>query len=303
MEISGVAEERKLRQLSSYLEFGVRLHWEDFTQLTAGALLVYLPVSLIVIFIHPQSVDPFNLDTTKIMTLLPRMLLTLFLLRVAQTLVQILILMRIDSRRKSSENIWDVSEAVSRLVPVALVDLAYVLGLAVLLNVVLWVTMLISRIVLGENPFGGWIAMGVTTFILIGTFVRYYFASYVALFRGTNFVDSFRGAAALIPGGERLVISLLIPFFFLWFVVWVVSTIIFGGGIKGALMFQAGVMTTSIPYFIASYLIFFDLAPPETDEGPAGGGQIPGVIDPFESDPLESEPGGKNPEENFPPAE
>ncbi len=297
-----MAKERELRPLSGYLEFGVRLHWEDFTQLTAGALLVYLPVSLLVLFIHP-SVQNIVKHTKGMAVLLPQMLFSQLLLRVLQAFVLIMIILRVEARRKSGGNVWDFSEAFTCIKRVALVDLVYVFGLQVLGIVVFWVALMVAGLLLGENPMVFPVAAMIAAFAVIGPAIRYYFVSYVSLFHGTRLTESFHRAALICTGGERLVVSLVMTFLLVWFVVWQVAQGMFGGGIVGQVIVQAGVMTTSIPYFIASYLIFFDLAPPETDEGPAGGGQIPGVIDPFESDPLESDTGGEKPEENFPPAE
>ncbi len=298
-----MAEEKELRPLSRYLEFGVRLYREDFTQLTAGALLVYVPISLLVLFIHPAMENiPKNVE--GIIALLPRMLVSQLMLRVLQTFVLIMIILRIDARRKSGEDVWDFSTAYACFGRVVLVDLVYFFGLQITGFVVFWVAMMVAGLLLGSNPMAFLVAGMIAMAVLMGPFVRYYFASYVSLFHKTRLTESFQLAGVLSSGGERLVISLLIPFFFLWFMVWVVSTILFGGGILGSLMFQAGVMTTSIPYFIASYLLYLDLAPPEADDkSAAGGGEIPGVIDPFGSEPPGAAPGGENPEENHPPTE
>ncbi len=297
-----MAKERELRPLSSYLKFGVRLHWEDIAQLTAGALLVYLPISLLVLFIHP-SVQTIVKHTEGMGALLPQMLFSQLLLRVLQAFVLIIVILRVDARRKLGENVWDVSEAFACIKRVALVDLVYVFGLQILGIVVFWVAILVAGLLLGENPMVFPVAFMIAAVVVIGPAIRYYFASYVSLFHGTPLLESFRRAALICTGGERLVASLVMTFLLVWFAVWQVAQGMFGGGTLGQIIVQAGVMTTSIPYFIASYLIFFDLAPPEADGAPTGEGQIPGVIDPFESDPLESEPGEEKPEEKFPPTE
>lgn len=297
-----MAEEKELRPLSSYLEFGLRLHREDFFQLTAGTLLVYLPFSLIVLFIHPP-VEALVKNAEGMMALLPRMVISQLMLRVLQTFVLIMIILRVDGRRKSGEDIWDFSEAFARLGRVALVDVVYVFGLQVGGIVVFWIALMVVGIVFGENPLALPTAVMITLFAVIGPAVRYYFASYVSLFHETRLRDSFRGAAVVSSGGERLVVALVAIFMMVWLVVWQISQGIFGGGILGQLIVQAGVMTASIPYFIAAYLLFLDLAPPDSDESTADRGKIPGVIDPFEDKPPDLEPEEEKPGEENPSAE
>ncbi len=292
-----MTEEKGLRPLSSYLEFGVRLHWEDFTQLTAGMLAVYLPFSSLVFFIHP-SVEAIVKQPDGMAVLLPRIFISQLLLRVLQTFVLIMIILRIEERRKSGKNIWDFSEAFLRIKRVALVDLAYVFGLQMVGVTVFLLSLMVAGILMGESPLALPVAFTISAFVVIGPGVRYYFASFVSLLYATRFSESFRRAAVVSSGGERLVVSLVMTFLLIWFVVWQVAQGIFGGGIFGQVIVQAGVMTTSIPYFIAGYLLFRDLVPPGADESAAGGKEIAGM-----PEPPEVEPGGDKAEEDYPPVE
>jgi hypothetical protein len=287
-EIEYMTHDRELRPLSSYLEFGLRLHWEDFSQLTTGALLIYLPISVLVIFIHPP-IEAIVKPTEGMSTLLPRMVISQLLLRVLQTFVLIMIILRIEARRNSGENVWDFSEAVSRVGRVALVDLAYVFGLQIMGIAVFGMALMIVGLLFGDNPLTLPVSFLVSAFLVVGPAVRYYFSSYVSLFLGTSFIDSFKRAATISAGGERLIVALVMTFLIVWFVVWQIFQGIFGGGVLGQLMVQAGVMTTSIPYFIATYLLFFDLVPPEEERTPSIGTEIPGFSDASE-----------NPEKDYP---
>ncbi len=296
-----MADEKELRPLARYLEFGTRLFLEDFAQLISGVLLIYVPISLLGLFILP-SMENIPRNAEGIIALLPRSVISQLILRVLQTFVMIMLILRIDARRKSGENVWDFSTAYACLWRVVAVDLVFFIGLYILVVPVFVVAMMVAGFLLGRLDIVILVAAMISLAVLMGPFTRYYFASYVSLFHGTRLSESFGLAAIISSGGERLVIALLVPFCFLWFLIWVVSTIVFGGGILGVVIFHAGMIVASIPYYIASYLLYLDLVPPEADDkSAAGGGEIPGVIDPFGPEPPEAAPGGENPEETHPP--
>ncbi len=259
-----MTEERNLRVLSKYLEFGVRLHWEDFFGLTAGALLVYLPFSLLAIYIHPSVEDIFK-GSGPAVILIPRILFSQLIIRVIQTFVLVLIILRLESRRAGDENVWDVAEAYSRMGRVVAVDLAYFVGIQFLGILALWLGLVIVGLVLGDSPMGFPIAISVAAFVVIGPAVRYYFASLVSLLHGTSFTSSFRMAGAVSSGGERLIAALVMTYMMVWFIVWQVFHGLFGAGVLGQILVQAGMMTTSIPYFFSGYLLYLDLVP-ETED-------------------------------------
>lgn len=286
---------KKLRPLSSYLEFGMRLYREDFAQLTLGSILVYVPLSWLLLSFHP-SMETIVKNPEGLLPLLPKMLLLQLGLRVIQTFVVIMIVLRIDARRISEEDVWDFSAAFDSLGRVVLVDLVYVFGLHFLGIMVFWGAMNLGAIFLGGGiPLFFPVIIALT--VVVGPFVRYYFASFVSLFRATSLTESFRDSAALSAGSERLVLSLVMTFIGVWLVVLFLVQVVFGVGYLGQIAVQAGVMAASIPYYIVSYLLYLDLAPPETDDrSPAGSGQIPGVIDPFGP-----QPGPENPGEDHPP--
>ena len=59
-----MANEKRFRPMYSYLEFGVRLHLSDFTQLTAVVLIVFLPVAAVALIFHPPSSPSSSLPAT-----------------------------------------------------------------------------------------------------------------------------------------------------------------------------------------------------------------------------------------------
>jgi hypothetical protein len=259
-----MAEEKSLRTLSNYLEFGVRLYREDFSQLTAGALIAYLPLSALALFIHPPM-ELLLKSAENAFDLVPRMLLAQLIIRVLQTFVLVLIILRIEARRKGDENVWDISEAFSRLGRVAAVDLAYAVGIQAVGVLALWFGLMAVGVFLGESPMVLPVAATIAVFVLIWPAIRYYFASMVSLLHATSFVDSFRMAGAVSSGGERLVFTLVMTYAMVWFIVWQLAHAFFGGGMAGQVMVQAGVMVTSIPYFLAGYLLYLDLVPMAED--------------------------------------
>jgi hypothetical protein len=256
--------ERYLRALSKYLEFGVRLHWEYFFGLTAGVLLAYLPFSLLAIYIHPSVEDIFKGGGPAI-SLIPRILFSQLIIRVIQTFILVLIILRLESRRAGDEDVWDVAEAYSRLGRVVAVDLAYFVGIQLLGILALWLGLMIVGLFLGDSPMGLPIAISVAAFVVIGPAVRYYFASLVSLLHGTPFSESFRMAGDISSGGERLIAALVMTYMMVWFIVWQLFHGLFGGEVIGQIIVQAGMMTTSIPYFFSGYLLYLDLVP-ETDD-------------------------------------
>jgi hypothetical protein len=283
--------ERNLRALSKYLEFGVRLHWEDFIGLTAGALLAYLPFSLLAIYIHPSVEDIFK-GSGPAISLVPRILFSQFIIRVIQTFVLVLIILRLESRRAGDEDVWDVAEAYSRLGRVVAVDLAYFVGIQLLGILALWLGLMIVGLFLGDGPMGLPIAISVAAFVVIGPAVRYYFASLVSLLHGTSFSESFRMAGDVSSGGERLIAALVMTYMMVWFIVWQLFHGLFGGEVIGQIIVQAGMMTTSIPYFFSGYLLYLDLVP-ETDDRVMLSGKGNEIEDHFEG-----KQEGAAPEEN-----
>lgn len=256
-----MTEERSLRPLSSYLEFGWRLHWEDFSQLTAWALGAYLPLSILTLYIQPP-VEMIFKGAEQALPLLPRIFAAQVILRVLETFVLVLIILRIEARRNGDENIWDIEEAFSRIRRVATVDLAYFVGIQAITVLVFWLGLMLASMFIGSGPPSFYFAISVAAFVSIGAAVRYYFASLIALLHGTSFSESFRMAGAVSSGGERLIVTIvmtymavrymMLPYFF---------SKVFGGDIFGQVMIQAGFIATSIPYYLAGYLLYLDLAP------------------------------------------
>ncbi|MEE9255978.1 MAG: hypothetical protein V3V56_02280 [bacterium] len=300
-----MAEEKSPRSLSNYLEFGVRLYREDFPQLTAGALIAYLPLAALALYIHPPM-ESILKSAESAFDLVPRMLFAQLIIRVLQTFVLVLIILRIEARRKGDENVWDISEAFSRLGRVAAVDLTYAIGIQAVGILALWFALMAAGVVMGESPMVLPIAATIAAFVLIGPAIRYYFASMVSLLHATPFIESFRMAGAVSSGGERLIFTLVMTYMMVWFIVWQLSHAFFGGGMAGQIMVQAGVMVTSIPYFFAGYLLYLDLVPMAEDrvtisqegreeptDSPDGGAGPGGPGGAEEEEPRETRPGAE----------
>ena len=132
-----MTEERTLRPLSSYLEFGWRLHREDFSQLTGGVLVAYLPLSILALFIQ-SPVESIFKSAEQALVLLPRIFASQVVLRVLESFVLILVILRVEARRTGDQNVWDISETFSRLRRVAAVDLAYFIGIQIIGSLVFW---------------------------------------------------------------------------------------------------------------------------------------------------------------------
>jgi hypothetical protein len=282
-------EERRMRPLSSYLEFGLRLHWEDFSQLTAGVLLVYLPFSFLAIYIHPPVETVFK-SAEKALSLIPGIMLSQLIIRIVQTFVLVLVVLRLEAKRERDEDVWDFTEAFSRFRRVVAVDLAYFVGLQFVGILFLWIGLMLTGFLMGGSPLGLPVAISVAAFLVVGPAIRYYFASLVSLLHGTSIMESFRMAGSVSNGGERLIATLVMTYMMIWFVVWQLFHSVFGGAIFGQVMVQAGVLVSSIPYFFSGYLLYMDLLPGADDmvtlqDGAGGEGA---------DESLEGEDGGKD---------
>ncbi|MBT3350701.1 MAG: hypothetical protein HOC91_03695 [Nitrospinaceae bacterium] len=259
-----MTEERQMRPLSSYLEFGLRLHWEDFSQLTAVVLLVYLPFSFLAIYIHPPVETVFK-SAEKALALIPGIMISQLIIRVVQTFVLVLVVLRLEAKRERDENLWDFTEAFSRMGRVVVVDLVYFLGLQFVGILFLWFGLLLTGILMGGSPLGLPVAISVVAVLVIGPAIRYYFATLVSLLHGTSIRESFRMAGSVSNGGERLIATLVMTYMMIWFVIWQLFHGVFGGTIFGQVMVQAGVLVSSIPYFFSGYLLYMDLLPGADD--------------------------------------
>ena len=261
-----MTEERRMRPLSSYLEFGLRLHWEDFSQLTAGVLLVYLPFSFLATYIHPTVPVGTVLKSPEIaLSLIPGIMLSQLIIRIVQTFVLVLVVLRLEAKRERDEDVWDFTEAFSRFGRVVAVDLAYFVGLQFVGILFLWIGLMLTGFLMGGSPLGLPVAISVAAFLVVGPAIRYYFASLVSLLHGTSIMESFRMAGSVSNGGERLIATLVMTYMMIWFVVWQLFHSVFGGAIFGQVMVQAGVLVSSIPYFFSGYLLYMDLLPGADD--------------------------------------
>ena len=139
-----MSEERTLRPLSSYLEFGWRLHREDFSQLTGGGLVAYLPLSILALFIQ-SPVESIFKSADQALALLPRIFASQMVLRVLETFVLILVILRVEARRTGDQNVWDILGTFSRLRRVAAVDLVYFIGIQLIGSLVFWLAFTLSK--------------------------------------------------------------------------------------------------------------------------------------------------------------
>ena len=263
-------DQRTPGPLSRYLELGFRIHWEEFPQVSAVALLVYLPLAYVALWLHPplQSVLRPGGDA---LVLIPRMLLAQGVLRVIQLFVFILLILRLDNQRRGGGDVWDLAEAFSRLGRVARVDLAYAFGLQAVAVLVLWAGLGLGAALFGEGGLTMPLAFALTAFAVIAPAIRFYFCAYAALLHGDGFRASFRRSSAATAGAERLVAMLVVTYLLVWFAIWQVVFGVFGGSLLGQFVLHAGIMLTSVSYFYAAYSLYLDLTPPlpgEREEKP-----------------------------------
>ncbi|MEE9276544.1 MAG: hypothetical protein V3V62_14665 [bacterium] len=267
-----MANEKRFRPMYNYLEFGVRLHLDDFTQLTVVALIVFLPVAAVALVFHPSLLSLIK-PSGDLTGIISRVVVSQVLMRVLQTFVFILLILKVDAQLKEEGSVWDFTEALSRLKRVALVDLAYVFGLQALAIIVLWVGMVAAGFLFGESPVSFPIAVIAAGFVVVGPAVRYYFCTFASLIHGTPFFESFRLAGAVSNGAERLIVLIVLTYMSVWFVTLQIFQGIFGRGLFGQVMIQAGVMVASISYFFATFRLYLDLSLAESNRIAGEGGE------------------------------
>lgn len=273
-----MAEDRSLRPLKSYLEFGYRLHVEEFSQITAAVLLVYLPVAALALLLHPP-VRAFLEPADVSLALIPKMLVAQVLLRLGQVFVFIVLILHVEARRKGEDGVWDVAEAAARFKLVTAVDFAYAFGLQLLAVVTLWGSLTVTGAFLGRSPLALPLAFSATAFLVIAPAVRFYFCSMSALLERRGFAASFQAAARISAGAERTIVALTMFYLLAWFLLWQVIYSAFGGGFLGQLMLQAAVMVVSVSYFLAGYAIFLDLTPRSIRSGGESSNGTPAEAD------------------------
>jgi len=256
--------------VSRYLELGVRIHWDEFSQITAVVLLLYLPLAFLALLLQPSLQSILRPGAGDALVLVPRMLLAQLLLRLMQTFLFILLILRLDAQRRGGGDAWDLSEASSRLWQVARVDLAYAFGLQGLAVLTLWVSAGALSFLLGDGPLIFPASIAITAFAVLPPAIRYYFCAFAALLHRDGFRAAFRRSAAASAGAEKPVVLLVLAYLGAWFVLWQLVHGLFGGTGFGQLILQAGIMVTSVSYFFAGYNLYLDLAPPLPGEGGEG---------------------------------
>ncbi len=244
--------------LSKYIEYGVRNHVANFAQITRFFVMIYVPISVVALSVHPSIkslIDP----EANLVFLFPLMIASQLLLRVLQVFLFILLILRVESERKGDGGVWDIAEAVNRLKSVAKVDLAYTFGLQLLGVIGFAVALFIFGFLFGDSPIALPFSFAMTIFLVLTPAVRYYFCTLTALLYGDGFAQAFSRAGMISSGGERTVVVLAMTYLLVWFILWQVIQGIFGGGLLGQVLLQTGVMVTSISYYLAGYLLFSDL--------------------------------------------
>ncbi|MDA1000616.1 MAG: hypothetical protein O2807_08915 [bacterium] len=267
-----------LRSLFRYLEFGVRLHLEDFANLTGVVLVVFLPFAVVSIVLHPPLRELIQ-GGGNLFVLLPRVILSQLLMRVAQAFVFILLILKLEAHLRGEGNIWDIGGALGRFGRVVRVDIAYVFGIQVLGLFVLWTGVMVLSVFFGQSPIVLPLAVTIAGVLTIGPAIRFYFCTFSALIHNTDFVASFRTSAELSSGAERMVVLIVMTFLVAWFIVMRIFQGFFGDGLFGQIVVQAGVMAFSIPYYFATYRLYLDLsledsrraAMKDPEEPPSGG--------------------------------
>jgi hypothetical protein len=262
--------ERAPGPLSRYLELGVRIHWDDFPQISTVVLLLYLPLVFLILLLHPSLQSLLRPGGEDTFILLPRMVLAQALLRVLQLFIFILLILRLDAQRRGAGEAWDLAETFSRLWTVARVDLAYAFGLQALAVLTLWVATWVMGLFFGEGALILPAALSVTAFVVLSPAIRYYFCGFAALLHRDGFRASFQRSSEATAGAEKLVALLVLTYLLVWFIVWQVVHGLFGGTMTGQLILHAGVMLTSVSYFFAGYSLYLDLTPPLPGEGEEG---------------------------------
>lgn len=247
-----------LGPLSKYIEYGVRSHTADFAQITRFVVMIYVPISMAALSVHP-SIKSLMDPEANLTLLFPLMIASQLLLRVLQVFLFILLILRVESERKGDGGVWDVAEAVNRLKSVAKVDLAYTFGLQLLGVIGFASALFVFGFLFGDSPIALPFAFAVTAFLVLTPTVRYYFCTLTALLYGDGFAEAFRRAGAVSSGGERTVVALAMTYLLIWFVLWQLIQGMFGGDLLGQVLLQTGVMVTSISYYLAGYLLFSDL--------------------------------------------
>lgn len=260
--------------LSKYIEYGVRGHAASFAQITRFVVMIYVPISMAALSVHP-SIKSLMDPKANLALLFPLMIASQLLLRVLQVFLFILLILRVESERKGEGGVWDVASAMSRLASVARVDLAYTFGLQLLSVVGFASALLLFGALLGDSPIALPFAFAITAFLVLAPAVRYYFCTLTALLYGDGFVGAFRRAGAISGGGERAVAALAMTYLLVWFILWQLTQGIFGGGLLGQVLLQTGVMVTSISYYLAGYLLFSDLCGGASASGADGSAEAP----------------------------
>ena len=256
--------------ISRYLELGVRVHWDDFPQITTVVLLFYLPLASLALLLQPSLQSLLRPEAGDTLILIPRMLLAQVLLRLVQLFIFILLILRLDAQRRGQGDAWDLSETCSRIWQVARVDLAYAFGLQGLAVLVLWISTGAMGLLLGEGPLVLPAALSITAFAVLSPAIRYYFCTFAALLHRDGFRAAFQRSSMASSGAEKLIVLLVLTYLLVWFIIWQLVHGLFGGGVGGQLFLHGGVMLTSVSYFYAAYGLYLDLTPPLPGEGEVG---------------------------------
>jgi hypothetical protein len=188
-------------------------------------------------------------------------MLSQLIIRIVQTFVLVLVVLRLEAKRERDENMWDFTEAFSRFKRVVAVDLAYFVGLQFFFSI----SLVLPGYLMGGSTLGLLVAISVAAFLVVCLAIRYYFVSLVSLLHGTSIMESFRMAGSVSNGGERLIATLVMTYMMIWYVVYQLFHSVFGGAIFGQVMVHAGVLVSSIPYFFSGYLLYMDLLPGADD--------------------------------------
>ncbi|MFQ5896317.1 MAG: hypothetical protein ACE5JJ_10980, partial [Nitrospinota bacterium] len=227
---------RELRPLGAYVDFGVRLHLSDFANLTGVVLLFFLPLAAIIVQLYPplgQIARGGGLPPGYLFNLLMGQVL----LRVLQSFIFTLVVLRaermVEPAARGEEPSWDFAGALARFPLVAAVDLVYLLMVSVGLML-----LVVPGVVLA---------------------LRFYFCSYIALFRRLAFPQYFARAAGLARGVELKLAALYLLYQLVSQGVAFLLLGFLGVSPFSHIVVNAAAQVVLLSYFFAAYRLYLDL--------------------------------------------
>ncbi len=220
------------------MNFGVRLHLSDFTNMTGVVLILYIPL-MVLAYLPLHSASSYGEEGGSFFLALGASSLVS---TIAQSLIFTLVLIKAENLLRGEGEEWDWPRALSRFPTVMAVELIYY-------------SMVLAGLVL---------------LILPGVYfgLRYFFCSYLALFRRLPFAQYFKEAKPFARGAEGPVMSLFCLYRIFSFGLGFIVVRIMGDSLFAQVSVSAIIQVILISYYLALYTLFIDL----------GGARTAGVI-------------------------